>query len=310
PMVQVLAGVMMLGSWECWESGGVAGNVGMKGITAIDRTRLGFTRSFLLNASVTTFSLPGWSRNISAGAFSTLDVLLGVANILSLTLDWIVMDIALTRLSFTLLFYSMHQPLHLIYRSKRRVKLRRVRAMSMTIQSSVKDKILATPSKENVVTDALSRKERVKPRRVRSMAMTIQYGHPQADGQSERMIQTLEDIMKACVINFGGSYHSSIRCVPFEALYGRKCRSPILWAEIGESSLTGLELVQETTDKVVLVKEKPKTELINVHDTLHVSNLKKKCSADANLRVPLDEIEAEKTLHFVEEPVRIMDREV
>ncbi|GJW39549.1 hypothetical protein Tco_0065394 [Tanacetum coccineum] len=50
----------------------------------------------------------------------------------------------------------------------------------------------------------------------------------------------------------------NIRCAPFEALYGRKCRSPVLWAEIGESSLTGLELVQEMTDKVVLVKEKPK----------------------------------------------------
>ncbi|GKC23016.1 hypothetical protein Tco_1025166 [Tanacetum coccineum] len=55
--------------------------------------------------------------------------------------------------------------------------------------------------------------------------------------------------MRACVINFGGSYHSSIRCAPFEALYGRKCRSPVLWAEIGESSLIVLELVQETTDK-------------------------------------------------------------
>ncbi|GJV76725.1 hypothetical protein Tco_1508309 [Tanacetum coccineum] len=56
--------------------------------------------------------------------------------------------------------------------------------------------------------------------------------------------------MRACVIEFGGSYHLSIRCAPFEALYERKCRSHVLWAEIGESSLTGLELVQETTDKV------------------------------------------------------------
>ncbi|GJZ46991.1 hypothetical protein Tco_0600823 [Tanacetum coccineum] len=56
----------------------------------------------------------------------------------------------------------------------------------------------------------------------------------------------------------GFCYNLSIRCAPFEALYGRKCRSPVLWAKIGESSLTGLELVQETTDKVVLVKEKAK----------------------------------------------------
>ncbi|GJT81322.1 putative nucleotidyltransferase, ribonuclease H [Tanacetum coccineum] len=216
--------------------------------------------------------------------------------------------------------------------------------------------------------------------------------HPQTDGQSERTIQTLEDMLRACVIDFGGSwdvhlplaefsynnsYHSSIRCAPFEALYGRKCRSPILWAEIGESSLIGPELVQETTDKVVLIKEKLKAardrqksyadnrrkplefevgdrvmlkvspwkgvirfgkkgklapryvgpfeilerigpvtyrlrlpeELSRLHDTFHVSNLKK-CLADASLHVPLDEIKVDKTLRFVEEPVEIMDREV
>ncbi|GJS81427.1 putative reverse transcriptase domain-containing protein [Tanacetum coccineum] len=71
-------------------------------------------------------------------------------------------------------------------------------------------------------------------------------------------IDTLEDIMRACVIDFGSSYHLSIWCAPFEALYGRKCRSPVLWAEIEGSSLIRPDLVQETTDKVVLVKEKPK----------------------------------------------------
>ncbi|GKB02487.1 hypothetical protein Tco_0830576 [Tanacetum coccineum] len=70
--------------------------------------------------------------------------------------------------------------------------------------------------------------------------------------------KTWEDIMRVYVINFGGSYQLSIRCAPFEALYGRKCRSSVLWAEIGESSLIGLELVLETTDKVVLIKEKLK----------------------------------------------------
>ncbi|GKE81073.1 putative reverse transcriptase domain-containing protein, partial [Tanacetum coccineum] len=58
--------------------------------------------------------------------------------------------------------------------------------------------------------------------------------------------------------SYNNSYHSSIKCAPFEALYGRRCRSPILWAEIGESSLIGPELIQETTDKVVLIKEKLK----------------------------------------------------
>ncbi|GJU64163.1 hypothetical protein Tco_1245998 [Tanacetum coccineum] len=76
--------------------------------------------------------------------------------------------------------------------------------------------------------------------------------------KSGSMIQTLEDIMRACVIDFGGSYQLSIRCASFEALYGRKCRSPVLWAEIGESSLIGPELVPETIDKVVLIKEKLK----------------------------------------------------
>ncbi|GJW55790.1 hypothetical protein Tco_0099875 [Tanacetum coccineum] len=106
--------------------------------------------------------------------------------------------------------------------------------------------------------------------------------------QSERMIRTLEDIMRACVIDFGGSYQFSIRCAPFEALYRRKCRSPVLWAEIRESSSFWKE---------------------GVHDTFHVSNLKK-CLADANLHVPLDEIKVDKTLHFVEEPVVIMDQEI
>ncbi|GKF10571.1 hypothetical protein Tco_0048497, partial [Tanacetum coccineum] len=151
--------------------------------------------------------------------------------------------------------------------------------------------------------------------------------------------------------------------------YGRKCRSHVLWAEIGEGSLTRLELVQETTDKVVLVKEKPKAardcqksyvdyrrkplkfevgdrvllkvtpwkcivhfgkkgpfeileriglvayrlglleELSSVHDTFYVSNLKKYL-ADANLHVPLNEIKVDKTLHFVEEPIEIMDQEI
>ncbi|GJY51052.1 putative reverse transcriptase domain-containing protein [Tanacetum coccineum] len=83
------------------------------------------------------------------------------------------------------------------------------------------------------------------------------FKHPQADGQSEHMIQILDDIMRAYVIDFCGSYQLSIRRAPFEALYGRKCRSLVLWAEIRGSSLIGTKLVQEMTDKVVLVKEKP-----------------------------------------------------
>ncbi|GJX07838.1 putative reverse transcriptase domain-containing protein [Tanacetum coccineum] len=97
--------------------------------------------------------------------------------------------------------------------------------------------------------------------------------HPQNDGQSERTIQTLEDMIRACAIDFGGnwdthlpvvefsynkSYHSSVKCASFEALYGRKCRTPIAWAEVGENKLIRREIVQETTDKIVQIKERLK----------------------------------------------------
>ncbi|GJU34188.1 putative reverse transcriptase domain-containing protein [Tanacetum coccineum] len=92
------------------------------------------------------------------------------------------------------------------------------------------------------------------------MSMTY---HPQTDGQSKRTIQTLEDMLRACILDFEGSwdvhillvefsynnsYHSSVRCASFEALYGRKCRSPIMWAEVGEGQLIGPELVQENIE--------------------------------------------------------------
>ncbi|GJT46958.1 putative reverse transcriptase domain-containing protein [Tanacetum coccineum] len=214
--------------------------------------------------------------------------------------------------------------------------------------------------------------------------------HPQTDGQSERTIQTLEDMLRACVLDFGGSwdvhlplvefsynnsYHSSMRCAPFEALYGRKCRSPIMWAEVGEGQLIGPELVQETTEKISQIKDRLKAardrqksyadkrrkplefsvgdyvllkvspwkgvvrfgkkgklaprfvgpfeiiekvgpvayrldlpeELNGVHDTFHMSNLKK-CLADPTLQVPLDEIRVDAKLNFMEEPVEISEK--
>nr|GEV63184.1 Ty3/gypsy retrotransposon protein [Tanacetum cinerariifolium]GEV63232.1 Ty3/gypsy retrotransposon protein [Tanacetum cinerariifolium] len=94
--------------------------------------------------------------------------------------------------------------------------------------------------------------------------------HPQTDGQSECTIQTLEDMLRACVLDFEGSwnvhlplvefsynnsYHSSVRCAPFEASYGRKRRSPIMWAEVGEGQLIGPELVQETIEKISQIKD-------------------------------------------------------
>ncbi|GJU61977.1 putative reverse transcriptase domain-containing protein [Tanacetum coccineum] len=156
--------------------------------------------------------------------------------------------------------------------------------------------------------------------------------HPQTDGQSEHTIQTLEDMLRA------------VRCAPFEALYGRKCRSPIMWAEVGEGQLIGPELVQETTKKISQIKDRLKKgvvrfrkkgklaprfvepfeiiekvgpmayrldlpeELNGVHDTFYVSNLKKYL-ADPTLKVPLDEIRVDAKLNFMEEPMELLERD-
>nr|GEU42315.1 putative reverse transcriptase domain-containing protein [Tanacetum cinerariifolium] len=91
------------------------------------------------------------------------------------------------------------------------------------------------------------------------------------DGQSERTIQTLKDMLRAYVIEFGkgwvkhlplvefsynNSYHASIKVASYEAFYGRKCQSPMCWAEVGEAQLTGLEMIQETTKKIILIKQR------------------------------------------------------
>nr|GEZ47380.1 hypothetical protein [Tanacetum cinerariifolium] len=163
--------------------------------------------------------------------------------------------------------------------------------------------------------------------------------HPQTDGQNESTIQTLEDMLRACVIEFGSSwnrhlslvefsynnsYHASIKATPFEALYGRKCRSHFYWSEKSYADRRTKSLEFEVGDMVLLMVspwkgvirfgkrrklspyyigpfkilarvgpltyklELPK-ELQGNHSTFHTSNLKK-CLVDENLIMPLDEI--------------------
>ncbi|CAH9138313.1 unnamed protein product [Cuscuta epithymum] len=97
--------------------------------------------------------------------------------------------------------------------------------------------------------------------------------HPQTDGQSERVIQILEDMLRACALEFQGSwdkhlalvefaynnsYQASIGMPPYEALYGRKCRTPLCWDEVGEAKLEGIELVEITKAKVRIIRDRLK----------------------------------------------------
>jgi len=94
--------------------------------------------------------------------------------------------------------------------------------------------------------------------------------HPQTDGQSERTIQTLEDMLRSCVLSWKGSwedhlllvefsynnsYHSSIKCASYEALYGRKCRSPLCWDSVGEKAVLGPDWIQKSTERVAEIRE-------------------------------------------------------
>ena len=95
--------------------------------------------------------------------------------------------------------------------------------------------------------------------------------HPQTDGQSERTIQVLEDMLQVCVLDHKGSweehlplvefsynnsYQVSIQMTPYEALYGRPCRSSICWTEVGESSITSPDLIRDTSEKVSFIRQR------------------------------------------------------
>nr|GEY22401.1 putative reverse transcriptase domain-containing protein [Tanacetum cinerariifolium] len=172
--------------------------------------------------------------------------------------------------------------------------------------------------------------------------------HPETDGQSERTIHTLEDMLRACVMDFGGSwdthlmlvefsynnsYHTSIKCAPFEALYGQKCRSLMIWTEVGESQLIGPKIMQEMTEKIIQIKERLKTAmsrqksyadkrrnpiefkvgdrvLLKVSSWKGVVRFGKKGKLAHDAQVPLDEIEIDGNLHFVKEPIEIVERDV
>nr|GEW27238.1 hypothetical protein [Tanacetum cinerariifolium] len=109
-----------------------------------------------------------------------------------------------------------------------------------------------------------------------------------------------------------------VKAAPYEALYGRKCRSPIYWTEVGDSPLTGPEIIHETTEKNVQIKsriqaardrQKCYANLSRVYSTFPILNLNK-CMSDKPLAIPLDKIQVDDKLHFIEEPVEVMDREV
>ncbi|GKA48654.1 putative reverse transcriptase domain-containing protein [Tanacetum coccineum] len=222
------------------------------------------------------------------------------------------------------------------------------------------------PGKENVVVDALSRKEKIKPLRVRALVMTIGLDLPKQILEAQIEAQKPENIKNEIVgglikkdipeeklepleFSYNNSYHASIKAAPFEALYGRKCRSPIKqriqaacdrqksyadlkrkpmefqvrdsvmlkvspWKGVVRFGKQGKlnpryvrpSKVLEKVGAVAYKLELPQ-ELSEVHNTFHVSNLKK-CHTNEPLAVLLDGLHTDDKLHFVEEPVVIMDR--
>ncbi|GJV33654.1 putative reverse transcriptase domain-containing protein [Tanacetum coccineum] len=138
--------------------------------------------------------------------------------------------------------------------------------------------------------------------------------HPQTDGQSERTIQTLEDMLRACVMDFGGSWDTHLSLETTEKIMQIKERLKTAWDRQKSYADKRRKPLEFKVRDRVLLKVSPwkgvlPRELSCIHDTFHVSNLKK-CLADSDLQVPLEEIKIDDKLYFIEEPVEIMGREV
>ncbi|GJR06564.1 hypothetical protein Tco_0529548 [Tanacetum coccineum] len=224
-----------------------------------------------------------------------------------------------------------------VLRRKERVKPRRVRAMAMTIQYGVRGMILASQSeafkKENVLAERLHGLRYLSENEIESpwiLSVNFQGQSSEYDviwvmewNSGDDQLRLRWMIYPVVLADAVEGVREAIGFEYWVASSSGWTKSLVLWAEIGESSLTGPELVLDTTDKVTTIegvalegrsaflKEglRLPEELSGVHDTFHVSNLKKYL-ADANLHVPLNEIKIDKTLCFVKEPVEIMDYEI
>nr|GEX32714.1 hypothetical protein [Tanacetum cinerariifolium] len=181
--------------------------------------------------------------------------------------------------------------------------------------------------KVNVVADALSRNERVPLRKSLQKALGISLDmstayHPETDRQSKRTIQTLEDILRACIIDFGNgwvkhlplvefsynnSYHASIKAAPFEALYGPKGRTFWQTGKLNPRYVEPFKVLNKV--RAIAYKLELPQELSRVHNTFHVSNLKK-CYSDDPLVVPFEGLQLDDKLYFVKDPVEVLDHEV
>nr|CBL94172.1 putative retrotransposon protein [Malus domestica] len=167
-----------------------------------------------------------------------------------------------------------------------------------------------------VIVDRLTKSAHFIPEALGTNLLYSTAYHPQTDGQSERTIQTLEDMLRSSVLQFGdswhyrldlmefaynNSFHSSIGMSPFEALYGRACRTPLCWSEVGERVLEGPEIVDETTQNIQLPPE-----LSKVHNVFHVSMLRHYIYDPLHV-IPPQPLEINSDLTYNEESVTILD---